>query len=434
MNFAQEKPEILAPAGDWECAKAAVENGADAIYFGVGKFNARSRANNFVPEDLPELMKFLHRRGVRGYAAFNTLIFSNELEEAEKNLREIISANVDAAIVQDVAAAKIIRKISPDFPIHASTQMTISSASGVNFAKNLGASLAVLSRECSISEIEKIQNELRAGTTNSAEKNVPAGTPIPLEIFVHGALCVAFSGQCLTSEALGGRSANRGECAQACRLPYELICDGNAVALGNRRYLLSPQDLASVEILPKILRAGVRSLKIEGRLKAPEYVAAITKIYRNSLDEIWEKFVAGVPAETLLSLAKVLHKKNSYEMEMAFSRGFFTGWLGGIDNQKLVKATFSKKRGVFLGEVSGFAKNGVFVNLKAPLKAGDGVVFSAGTTTENEEGGYVFSVENSRGNEICGNDARLGNAEKISNTTQKLTTTRYKYKTEKQHT
>src|SRR5580704_1964382 len=183
-----ERPELLAPAGDWECAKAAVENGADAIYFGLDRFNARMRADNFTAADLPRLMDYLHRRGVKGYVTFNTLVFADEMAEAEQYLRTLISAGVDAAIVQDVGICRLIRQLSPDFPIHASTQMTVTSAAGVEFARELGCSLVVLARECSIKEIEKIH-------TASG-----AAFEMPLEVFVHGALCVAYSGQCLTSE------------------------------------------------------------------------------------------------------------------------------------------------------------------------------------------------------------------------------------------
>jgi len=388
VNF-PEKPEVLAPAGNWECAKAAVENGANAIYFGVGRFNARVRADNFSVNDLPKLLKFLHRRGVRGYVTFNTLIFSNELDVAKRELREIIAAGTDAVIVQDVGIMRLIREISPDFPIHASTQMTISSAAGVRFAKELGASLAVLSREVNVAELEKI---VARGNANPAHF-------LPLEMFVHGALCVSYSGQCLTSEALGGRSANRGECAQACRLPYDLICDGEKISLGARRYLLSPRDLAGVEILPELMRLGVRSFKIEGRLKSPEYVAAVTRVYRDCVDRIYTMATDGVPAETLADFAKQLRKNHAYALEMAFSRGLFTGWLRGIDNKELVHARFGKKRGVFLGEISGFGKDGVFAKLRAPLKSGDGVVFDTGNPEEKELGGYVYGVEPSpRGN------------------------------------
>src|SRR5881628_2388403 len=286
----QSVPELLAPAGDWECAKAAVENGADAIYFGLEKFNARMRAHNFTEADLPKLLEFLHRRGVRGYVTFNTLVFENELADAENYLRTIIAAGVDAAIVQDVGIARLIRQLSPDFPIHASTQMTITSAAGVEFARELGCNLVVLARECSIKEIEKIREACRVSSVECRVTEAssiggfstldPRPSTLPLEVFVHGALCVAYSGQCLTSEALGGRSANRGECAQACRMPYQLISDGEQVPLGNRKYLLSPQDLAGLEVLPELVRAGVASLKIEGRLKTPEYVANITRAYR----------------------------------------------------------------------------------------------------------------------------------------------------------
>src|SRR5882724_10743700 len=287
-------PELLAPAGDWECAKAAVENGADAIYFGLEKFNARMRAHNFTETDLPKLMEFLHRRGVKGYVTFNTLVFENEMADAEKYLRALIAAGVDAAIVQDVGICRLIRHLSPDFPIHSSTQMTITSAAGVEFARELGCNLVVLARECSIKEISQISNfKLRIASDGSEDANSKLETrnsKFPIEVFVHGALCVAYSGQCLTSESLGGRSANRGECAQACRLPYDLIADGKQVDLGDRRYLLSPQDLAGIEVLPELVRVGVASLKIEGRLKSPEYVASITRVYRQALDQVMADF------------------------------------------------------------------------------------------------------------------------------------------------
>ncbi len=387
-------PELLAPAGDWECAKAAVENGADAIYFGLEKFNARMRAHNFTVADLPKLMEFLHRRGVKGYVTFNTLVFENELTDATEYLRAIIAAGVDAAIVQDVGICRLIRSLSPDFPIHASTQMTVTSAAGVEFARELGCNLVVLARECSIKEIEKIQDaQGRAGSPLPAEATVGTSgahgvarpTSLPLEVFVHGALCVAYSGQCLTSESLGGRSANRGECAQACRMPYELISDGQPVPLGDRRYLLSPQDLSGLEVLPELVRAGVSSLKIEGRLKSPEYVANITRVYRAALDKLGLNH-RGTEAQSKVG------GESKYDLEMAFSRGLFTGWFAGNDNQKLVHARFGKKRGVFLGEVTRVADDKVALKLVAPLKPGDGVVFDAGKPDEDEEGGRVYQV------------------------------------------
>ena len=368
-------PELLAPAGDWDCARAAVENGADAIYFGLDRFNARMRAQNFTEADLPALMEFLHRRGVRGYVTFNTLVFTDELTDAEDYLRSVISAGVDAAIVQDVGICRLIRKISPDFPIHGSTQLTVTSPAGVEFARSLGCELVVLARENSIREIEAIQTAQR---DQASVAGTPA--PLPLEVFVHGALCVAYSGQCLTSESLGGRSANRGECAQACRMPYELVSDGRTVDLGDRRYLLSPQDLSGLEVLPDLVRAGVRSLKIEGRLKSAEYVASITRVYRRALDQLAASASAGSSSEA------------RYELEMAFSRGLYTGWFRGINNQELAHARFGKKRGVYLGEVSAVGPNAVRLRLEGPLKPGDGVGFDAGRPDLPEEGGRIYGV------------------------------------------
>ncbi|WP_017654915.1 U32 family peptidase [Fortiea contorta] len=388
------RPELLAPAGHWDCAKAAVENGADAIYFGLDKFNARMRAENFTEADLPKLMSFLHLRGVKGYVTLNTLIFPQELRAAEQYLRSIIAAGVDAVIVQDVGICRLIRHISPNFPIHASTQMTITSVAGVEFAKSLGCQLVVLARECSLKEIKKIQQN----------------TALPLEVFVHGALCVAYSGQCLTSEALGGRSANRGECAQACRMPYELIADNKIVDLKERRYLLSPQDLAGLEVLPDLVKSGVTSLKIEGRLKSPEYVANVTRVYRQALDRVMAELVKNpnnsLPtppyfgSATSAALGTSQYKpphlptpsQERYNLEMAFSRGISTGWFQGINNQELVHARFGKKRGVYLGEVTRIRNEQVSLILEAPVKAGDGVVFDCGHPEAKEEGGRVYAV------------------------------------------
>lgn len=388
------RPELLAPAGDWECARAAVENGADAIYFGLDKFNARMRARNFTEADLPPLMEFLHRRGVKGYVTFNTLVFENELAEAEQYVRSLITAGVDAAIVQDVGICRLIRELSPDFPIHVSTQMTVTSAAGVDFARELGCNLVVLARECSLKEIEAMRQGAPPGPESAPGA---AGPSLPLEVFVHGALCVAYSGQCLTSEALGGRSANRGECAQACRMPYELLSDGKPVPLGDRKYLLSPQDLAGLSVLPELARIGVASLKIEGRLKSPEYVANITRIYRNALDAL--RPPSAIQQEIPRPPGKTAPAGNSaaYEMEMAFSRGLYTGWFRGINNQQLVHAHFGKKRGVYLGQVTEVFKDGVALRLEAPLKPGDGLVFDSGHPEDKEEGGRVYTIESGRG-------------------------------------
>lgn len=379
-------PELLAPAGNWDCARAAVENGADAVYFALERFNARLRADNFTAADLPKLMAYLHGRGVRGYACLNTIIFENELADAESDLRAMIAAGVDAVLVQDVGVARLVRRLSPDFPIHASTQMTITSAAGVEFARDLGCSLVVLARELSLKDIERIQREIRG----------LADRPPALEVFVHGALCVAYSGQCLTSEALGGRSANRGECAQACRLPYTLVCDGHPVPLGDRRYLLSPQDLAGLELLPELVRLGVASLKIEGRLKSPEYVAIITRLYRRALDRLTfglrRRACAGSTTPAAQPDHASLSGRDRYEMEMAFSRGLGAGWLLGTNHQELVAGRFGKKRGVFLGQVRQVRRGGVVVQLTGPLQPGDGVVFDSGQPESAEQGGRIYEI------------------------------------------
>lgn len=385
-------PELLAPAGSWDCAKAAIENGADAIYFGLDCFNARMRAENFTEAELPDLMAMLHRRGVKGYLTLNTLIFTQELAQAEAYLRSVIAAGVDAAIVQDVGLCRLIRHLSPDFPIHASTQMTITSAAGVAFAQALGCSLVVLARECSVNEIEKIRQQM-------GDRNIA----LPLEVFVHGALCVAYSGQCLTSEALGGRSANRGECAQACRMPYELVVDGEPMDLadegGDRRYLLSPQDLAGLPLLPELVRSGVSCLKIEGRLKTPEYVASVTQVYRSALDRLQRE--ATQPSPSLPSGQTSPSPDERYRLEMAFSRGLYSGWLGGIDNQALVHGHFAKKRGAYLGQVSRVQQGRVTLKLdsalsqmdRAAVKPGDGVVFEGSQGDSEEVGGRLYEVQ-----------------------------------------
>ncbi len=358
-------PELLAPAGDFDAVRAAVENGADAVYFGLKTgFNARARAANFSLEELPQVMEFLHRRGVKGYVTLNTLVFPSELEECESLVRRVAEAQVDAVLVQDLGMVRLIRAICPDLPIHASTQMSLTTAAGVEFAWKLGVERVVLARELSLAEIAKIRRE----------------TGVELEAFVHGALCVAYSGQCLTSESLGGRSANRGQCAQACRLPYELVCDGQDRDLGDQRYLLSPQDLAAYDLTPELIRAGVTCFKIEGRLKSAEYVANITRHYRTAIDIA----VAGRPVQ--------FTRADVEEMELSFSRGFSHGWLRGCDHKALVPARSSSKRGVLLGEVVRVRGGRVTIRLTSSIKPGDGVVFEGDRAAGKEQGGRVYEV------------------------------------------
>ncbi|MGJ8698264.1 MAG: DUF3656 domain-containing U32 family peptidase [Verrucomicrobiaceae bacterium] len=356
--------ELLAPAGNWDCARAAVANGADAIFFGLPRFNARMRADNFTEEDLPELMEFLHRHGVKGFVAFNTLVFPSELEGAVEQIEMMGRAGVDAVIVQDLGAAKLVKEIAPEMEVHASTQMTITSPEGLAFVDGLiGLERAVLARELSVKEIARVNKE----------------NEVPLEVFVHGALCVAYSGQCLTSESLGQRSANRGECAQACRMPYELVVDGETKPMGEVRYLLSPQDLAAVDLIPDLVKAGVVSYKIEGRLKSPEYVAAVTRVYRKALDEV------------------EITSEDRHTLEMMFSRGLSTGWLGGTNHPGLTHGKWGKKRGAYVGEIVASGHGWIEItDPQVPIEPGNGFVIDAGEDRNREQGGMVWKVEGNR--------------------------------------
>ncbi|MBL8826251.1 MAG: U32 family peptidase [Planctomycetaceae bacterium] len=370
MTLATAAPtELLSPAGDWESLRAAVAGGADAVYFGLSNFNARHRATNFTLAELPEVIEFLHARNVRGYVTCNTLIFSEELPEIAQFIQAISAAGADAVIVQDVGLVRLIRELAPDLPIHGSTQMTLTEPRGIEFVRRLGVDRVILARELSIPEIVKIQ----------------AATTVPLEVFVHGALCVAYSGQCLTSEALGGRSANRGQCAQACRLPYELIVDGERRELGDVAYLLSPQDLAAYDIVDKLVAAGVCSLKIEGRLKSAQYVAVTTQTYRGALD-------AAIQGQTF-----ALSKQGQLDLQQSFSRGFTHGFLDGNDHQVLVQGRFPKSRGVRVGTVIGAGHYGVVFELDpshdpSVVKPGDGIVFDEGHPDQDEQGGRIYNM------------------------------------------
>ena len=327
--------------------QAAVASGADAVYFGVDAFNARQRAENFRLDDLPEVMQWLHQRDVKGFLTFNVLVFSDELEAAAQLLIAADEAAVDAVIVQDVGLCRLAQRLVPNLCVHGSTQMSITSSAGIAQAAALGCQRVVLARELTLRDLERLQAQL-------AQRNLV----MPLEVFVHGALCVAYSGQCLTSESLGQRSANRGECAQACRLPYEMVVDGEPHALEDQRYLLSPQDLAAWELLPELQRIGVASLKIEGRLKDAAYVAAVTDAYRQRLDQ------------TPVSAPQVQR-----QLELAFSRGLATGWLQGVNHRRLVHGRWSKKRGPLLGQLLRVERGGwLHLRTREQLQPGQGLV------------------------------------------------------------
>jgi U32 family peptidase len=365
------KPEIMSPAGYWPQLHAAIEAGADAVYFGLRHFTARAKVG-FTLGELPDVMQTLHRRGVRGYLTFNTLIFDHELSEAARAVAAIAAAGVDAIIVQDVGMARLAKQIAPQLEIHGSTQMSITSAEGVELAKQFGVERVVLARELALTDIRTIR----------------AQTDCALEMFVHGALCVSYSGQCFSSEAWGGRSANRGQCAQACRLPYEMLVDGEIRPLGDARYLLSPEDLYALREIPEIVKLGISALKIEGRYKDENYVALTTRAYRKAVDEAW----SGLP----LSLSK----PDELQLAQIYSRGLGPHFLLGTNHQAVVPGRSPRHRGILMGRVTQVESDGVIIESDtahpfSPLKAGDGIVFDAAdwrSPEEREEGGRVYQV------------------------------------------
>ena len=369
-----KRPEILAPAGDHEALEAAMRAGADAVYFGLSHFNARARATNFEGSSLDSLLASLHARGAKGYVTLNTLIFDHELPAMEEAIRQCAEAGVDAVIVQDLGVLRMVRAIAPGLRVHASTQMTCTDASSVLFAKERGVQRVVLARELSASEIRSIRAEAEG---------------MELEVFVHGALCIAYSGQCLTSEAIGGRSANRGACAQACRLPYSLIVDGQLRELGERAYLLSPEDLEGSRAVPELASIGVESLKIEGRLKGSAYVAATTRFYRDVVDQ-------GLDAEG--------QSEKKREALQTYSRGSGPGFLLGIDHQRLVEARGCDHRGILIGTIERTSHQGnksyLTVRTSEDLARGDGMLIEGGREGTGEVGGRIWTITNSRGDDV----------------------------------
>ena len=396
---------MLAPAGSPAALRAALRHGADAVYFGLQDgFNARARAANFALADLPAITARIHRAGARAYVTLNTLVFEPELPALERVLRAIAAAGVDALIVQDPAVCLLARAVCPGLELHASTQMTIAEPAAAAFAQALGVTRVVVPRELSVDEI----------------RTFAAGTSLELEVFVHGALCVSWSGQCLTSEAWGGRSANRGQCAQSCRMPYELVVDGERRDLGDVKYLLSPKDLAGARAVPELLGVPVHGLKIEGRQKGPQYVATATGGYRRWVDAL----LTGADRKA----AERQLAQDLLAMSLSYTRGFADGFFAGSDHQTLVEGRFPKHRGVLVGRVAEVLRDAVVVRPDpdgrpwtgalaagrrpagpegerssqlpaagdaAPfdVRPGTGVVFDQGEPERDEPGGVVFFVD-----------------------------------------
>lgn len=352
--------ELLAPVGDFECLKAAVQNGANSVYFGASLFNARASATNFDDEELEKVINYCALRNVKTHLTLNILIKNSEFKDAVMLAKKAYELGIDALIVQDVGLAQFLMKLFPVLPIHASTQMTIHNLEGVQELEKLGYSRAVLSRELSLQEIQYIcQN-----------------SNIEIETFIHGALCISYSGQCFFSSMVGGRSGNRGRCAQPCRLPYELIEErknGQKISESviDKGYLISPRDLCSLEYIPELIKAGVKCFKIEGRLKSPEYVAVVTRIYRKYIDKV------------LNNEDYVIDDSDILELKQIFNRGgFSSGHLSSHANHDLVFKEKPNNMGLYIGNVAGYNKfkGHIKLLLNAPLAIGDTINFEKENT------------------------------------------------------
>ena len=367
-------PELLVPAGDFDCVRAGVQNGADCIYFGANSFSARASAKNFSLEEVAEVVKYCKLRNVKTNLTLNTLITDDEFADAIKIAESAYKCGVDAIIVQDLGLAKYLITHFPGMEIHGSTQMSVHNLEGVLELEKLGFSRVVLSREVPINEIEYIRNNCK----------------VDLEIFVHGALCISYSGQCLFSSLVGGRSGNRGKCAQPCRLPYELLEDKNGTeSVLDKGYLLSPRDLCSLDTLPTLVKLGINSFKIEGRMKTPEYVATVTRIYRKYIDL------------ALSGNKYVVDEADKLDLQQVFNRGgFSSGHLLSEPNRKLIFKDKPNNMGLYLGNISNYNANRGHITLKLNQPVGIGDTISI----DGETGTYTIS-------ELIKGNTNLKNAE-----------------------
>ena len=361
MTFNQyegkKKIELLAPAGSLAALKAAVENGADAVYIGGPMFSARQKAENFTREQMLAGVQYAHERGCKVHVALNTLVSNEEIGQVIEYAYQLAEAKVDAVIVQDLGVAHLLRETLPQLPLHASTQMAVHNTPGVQFLEEQGFERVVLARETSLEAIRQIKAE----------------TDVELEVFVHGALCVAYSGQCLLSSMIGGRSGNRGLCAQPCRMQYQLVDEaGREYQNKTGQYLLSTRDLNMIHHLPDLIRAGVTSLKIEGRMKRPEYVATVVRQYRQAIDA----YYAGTQFD------KKTADKNLLQI---FNRDFTTGYFYGNQGADLMSHVRPDNRGVLIADVMKTENKKIWIQLYDTLSVGDG-----------------YLLYNQRGEEIAG--------------------------------
>lgn len=378
--------ELLSPAGDLECLKVAVQTGANAVYFGAEEFNARVNSRNFNKEELVQAIEYAKLRNVKTHLTLNILIKNNEFEDALKLVEFAYNAGIDAIIIQDVGLAKKVIELFPNLEVHSSTQMTVYNLDGVKKIKDLGFSRCVLARELSIDEIEYIC------------KN----TNMDIEVFIHGALCISYSGQCLMSSMIGARSGNRGRCAGTCRLPYALLKDGKEKEKG---YLLSSKDVCTLDIIPELIKAGVKSFKIEGRMKSKEYVGIVTSIYRKYIDlaESGKEYI--------------VDEEDREKLMQIFNRGgFSTGYLKGKLGKGMMYTKKPNHIGLLVGEVVAYnqSKGHVKIKLSKELNLGDSIsindssckiseLMKADTNIKTAQSGQVVTVGRIKGKILKGN-------------------------------
>ena len=357
-----KKSEILAPVGNMQMCLAAIHGGADAIYVGMPGFNARGRTHDHSVNELKEIIDMCHLYGVKVHVAFNILIFEEEISDAIERLNEVVALGPDALIIQDIGLANIVRQLYPEQVIHGSTQMTVTNHDHITFLEDLDIKRFVLGRENSIPEIKEIRSN----------------TQRELEVFTHGALCVAYSGQCFTSESIGGRSANRGQCAQSCRFSYQMFVDGEKQDLTKHgrkmSYLVSPQDLCGIEEVNELQDMGIDSFKIEGRLKGPAYVSTAASAFKAKLE------------------GKKVGQKELDNMALTYSRGLFSGWLHGVDHQQLVKGHYGAHRGIELGKVKKVSPPFLEIDTDRELENGMGVAI-CDDNKGLEVGSSIFGVK-----------------------------------------
>ena len=359
--------ELLAPVGSFDALKAAVQNGANAVYLGGKDFSARASANNFDREELIEAVKYAHIRDVRVFVTTNTLIKQDEIEDFVEYAKFLYDIDVDALIMQDIGVAMLIHDLLPDFELHASTQMVAHSLEDVQYLESVGFKRVVLARELTVDEIKYICDN----------------TNVDIEVFVHGALCVCYSGGCLMSSMIGNRSGNRGRCAQPCRQKYTMIDISTGEEIhSNGEYLLSTKDLNTIEDVDKIIETGVLSLKIEGRMKKPEYVATVINSYRNDIDEYHATKKVNISTETMEDLYTIFNRK--------FTKGLILGEVG----EDVMNSNVPNNQGLYVGKVVDYNKKAkrLKIKLEGTLKKGDGINLGGGTIGRIIKGKEIVQI------------------------------------------